>query len=350
VLGALFLAEREYTGASLERVIPTRLSRAVGVGRARTRAGKSRRPKMVEFLRDAGLSDLLATGAELETLADGFVFTEGPLWTPDGSILVQDIKAEATYRLRRGWRPELVRDNTRAANGQTFSADGRVIFCEQNGRRVSRMSLDGTGVEPIAETWQGQRLNSPNDIVCRSSDGRAFFSDPPYGVAPGDRGLHFQGVYSVDPCTGQGLRLVADDFEKPNGLAFSADERTLYVCDTARYHVRAFSVEASGEVAVGSSRIFATLDPAQPGGPDGLKVDHDGRVYIAVAQGIWVFESSGRLLGILATPRRPSNLAWCGPDGSTLAITAVDAVHLVNLRVAGIMPPFTPSVLPKARD
>ena len=296
---------------------------------------------MVQILRDAGLSALLPVGAALEPLADGFQFTEGPLWCPDGSLLFQDIKAERTYRLRPGGAPEVLREDTGAANGQTFAADGRVVFCEQNGRRVSRMNPDGTGVEALAETWQGRRLNSPNDTVCRS-DGLVYFTDPPYGVAPEDRALHFQGVYALDPDRGDGPRLLADDFEKPNGLAFSPDERTLYVCDTARYHVRAFDVEPSGALRVGSGRVVARPDPGEPGGPDGLKVDRDGRLYVAVAQGVWVFEPGGALLGILAVPKRPSNLAWCDPDGSVLAITAVDTVYKVRLRAAGVLPPFTP--------
>jgi gluconolactonase len=201
------------------------------------------------------------------------------------------------------------------------------------------MNPDGTAVEMVTETWAGKRLNSPNDIVSRS-DGVLYFTDPPYGVAPGDRELHFQGVYLLDGL-GQ-ARLVADDFEKPNGLAFSPDERTLYVCDTARYHVRAFGVEPSGALEAGSSRVFATMDPEQPGGPDGMKVDREGRVYVAVAQGVWVFEPGGKLLGIIALPRRPANLAWCGPDAKTLAMTAVDTLYQVRLNVAGILPPFTP--------
>jgi gluconolactonase len=296
---------------------------------------------MVPILRDAGLSALVAEGAELETLADGFQFTEGPLWCPDGSILVQDIKAEVTYRLRPGRAPEALRTGTRAANGQTFTPDGRIVFCEQNGRRVSRMDPDGANVETVAETWSGKRLNSPNDVVCRS-DGLAYFSDPPYGVAPAERALHFQGVYAMDLSRGGGPRLLADDFEKPNGLAFSPDETTLYVNDTARYHVRAFAVERSGDLRAGSSRVVARVDPEQPGGPDGMKVDRDGRLYLAVAQGVWVFEPDGRLLGILSLPRRPANLAWCDPDGARLVMTAVDAVYSVRMKVAGILPPFTP--------
>src|SRR6476659_5009867 len=132
---------------------------------------------MLTILRDAGLSDLMR-GDEVETLATGFQFTEGPLWCPDGSLLFQDNKAERTYRLPPGGSPTVLRDETRAANGQTFATDGGIAFCEQNGRRVSRMNIDGTGVETVVETWSGKRLNSPNDIVGRS-DGLLYFTDPP---------------------------------------------------------------------------------------------------------------------------------------------------------------------------
>lgn len=291
---------------------------------------------MIPLRRDAGLSALL-TGDPVEVVASGFQFTEGPLWCPDGSLLFQDIKAERTYRVDRDGALSVVRDQTGAANGQTFGPDGRIYFCEQNGRRIARMDRDGAHVETVTETWSGKRLNSPNDIVARS-DGLLYFTDPPYGVAPEARALHFQGVYALDG--GGTARLVADDFEKPNGLAFSPDEATLYVCDTARYHVRAFQVERDGTLAVGSGRVLARLDPESPGGPDGLKVDRDGRVYVAVAEGVWVFEPSGTLLGIIALPKRPANLAWCGPDARALALTTVDTVYRVTLKVAGCMPPF----------
>jgi gluconolactonase len=295
---------------------------------------------MATVLRDAGLSDLVES-AEPERLAAGFQFTEGPLACPDGSLLFQDTKAERTYRLAPDRSVHVVRERTGAANGQTFAPDGGVVFCEQNGRRVSRMNRDGSQVASLVESWSGGRLNSPNDVVCRS-DGLIYFSDPPYGVEPAHRALHFQGVYCLNLAPGRatGLQLLADDFEKPNGLAFSPDERTLYVCDTARYHTRAFDVEKGGHLGVGSSRVFATFNPGKPGGPDGMKVDRDGRVYIAVAEGVWVLNPAGRLLGILAMPARPSNLAWCDADARGLAITAADAVYHVRLRVAGVTPPF----------
>ncbi len=299
---------------------------------------------MAKILRDAGLSGLIED-QDVECLARGFEFTEGPLWCPDDTLLFQDNKAERTYRLDPNRSVHLVRDRTGAANGQTFGPDGRIVFCEQNGRRVSRMNRDGTDVETLAETWAGKRLNSPNDIVCRS-DGIAYFTDPPYGVRTADRALHFQGVFSLDLRPGAsgpgGLepQLLVDDFEKPNGLAFSPDERILYICDTARYQIRAFDVEPSGSLRIGSGRVFARMDPETPGGPDGVKVDRDGRVYAAVAEGVWVYEPDGRLLGIIAVPARPANLAWCQPDARGLAMTAVDAVYHVRLRVEGRMPPF----------
>ncbi|WP_435021596.1 SMP-30/gluconolactonase/LRE family protein [Tundrisphaera sp. TA3] len=296
---------------------------------------------MIAILRDAGLSDLIEPGASLSPIASGLQFTEGPLWLPDGSILFQDIKAEQTHRIDASGNATVLREKTGAANGQTFDKDGKIVFCEQNGRQVSRMNPDGTGVETVAVAWKGKHLNSPNDIVARS-DGLLVFTDPPYGVQPADRELPFQGVFALDGAGPREPRLLLDDFEKPNGLAFSPDEKTLYVCDTGKYHVRAFDFSPEGEVVPATGRVFCTLDPGQPGGPDGMKVDRAGRVYVAVALGVWVFEPTGELLGILAMPARPSNLAWCGRDGSTLAITAVDQVYRVRLKVEGLMPPFTP--------
>src|SRR5947209_4596260 len=164
-------------------------------------------------LRDNGLSALIA--GDLEWLAQGLQFIEGPLELGDGSLLFQDIKAERTYLLPAGTKEaHILRDQTGAANGQTFGPDGWIYFCEQNGRRVSRMRPDGSSVETVVEEFDGMRLNSPNDVVARS-DGRLYFTDPPYG-APPDRPLKFQGVYALDPVTNN-LELLIKDFEKPNG-------------------------------------------------------------------------------------------------------------------------------------
>ncbi len=301
---------------------------------------------MVAILRDAGLGALIPENARLERIAEGFAFTEGPLWLPDGRLLFQDIKNERTHLLGDDGTCVPLREHTGAANGQTFDADERIVFCEQNGRRVSRMRPDGTDVEVLVEEFEGKRLNSPNDVVARS-DGLLYFTDPAYG-APPDRPLNFQGVYVLNRA-GQ-LRLLVDDFEKPNGLAFAPDEKTLYICDTGRYHVRAFQMRPDGLIEHDSGRVFAEMDPGEPGGPDGMKVDRDGRLYVAVALGVWVFDPDGRLLGILSTPKRPSNLAWCGPHADMLAITVVDTVHRVTLGVTGCAPPFQPRRLAASTD
>ena len=289
-------------------------------------------------LRDRGLSDLV--DGEVETLASGFQFTEGPLWLPDGGLLFQDIKAERTYRLEPGGPPRILRESTGAANGQTFDSLGGIVFCEQNGRRMSRVNRDGSGVATVAETFEGKRLNSPNDVIC-SRDGRVLFTDPPYGLpSPQARELPFQGVFRLSADCKAIELLVADDLEKPNGLALSPDERTLYVCDTAKYHVRAFDLDAAGTLDRSSSRVFASMDPGVAGGPDGMKVDRGGRVYVAVALGVWVYEADGTALGILSLPKRPSNLAWAGTDARTLAITMIDQVCQVRMKVEGVAPPF----------
>lgn len=297
---------------------------------------------MSEILRDRGLGELMK-GAALETLAEGLQFTEGPLWLPDGRLLFQDIKAERTYV----WSPDgtgtrVLRERTGAANGQTFGPDGKIYFCEQNGRRISRMDRDGGNVEVVCEAWEGKRLNSPNDIVCRP-DGVLYFTDPPYGLpSPEAREIPFQGVFALG-MSGEPRLVVEEGFEKPNGLAFAPDGRTLYVADTAKYHVRAFELDDAGGVVPGSDRVFATMDPGKPGGPDGLKVDRDGRVYVAVALGIWVYEPGGELLGILGMPDRPSNLNWMERDGVSLAITAVDQVYAIRIGTRGLVPPFLPA-------
>ncbi|WP_337175317.1 SMP-30/gluconolactonase/LRE family protein [Paludisphaera sp.] len=293
----------------------------------------------MEILRDAGLSGLVE-GDRVETLATGFEFTEGPLWLPNGSILFQDIKAEKTYLLPPGGRAEVFRDRNGAANGQTFLPDGDIVFCEQTGRKVSRLALATKEPVDVAVEWGGKRLNSPNDVVARS-DGSIYFTDPPYGVKPEDREIDFLGVYRWTATDGP--MPLARDFEKPNGLAFSPDEKTLYVADTARYHTRAFPVRPDGTLDVDAGRVFAEHDPGVAGGPDGVKVDRAGRVYVAVALGIWVYEPDGRLLGILPTPQRPSNLNWGDADARALIITAVDAVHSIRFKDPGIAPIFQPA-------
>jgi gluconolactonase len=196
--------------------------------------------------------------------------------------------------------------------------------------------IDGQGrVEALAEAYQGKRLNSPNDVVVRS-DGSIFFTDPPYGLRNGTEGkeLPFNGVFRLD--SGGALHLLVDDFERPNGLAFSPDEKTLYVDDSARFHIRAFDVAPDGSLSNG--RVWAELKgkPEERGVPDGMKVDADGNVYCTGPGGVWVFGEGGRLLGRVVMPEVTANLAWGDPDWRTLYLTASTSLYRLRLSVQGI--------------
>jgi gluconolactonase len=281
------------------------------------------------------LNSIVASG-DPEKIAGGFVFTEGPVWHPEGFLLFSDIPAAKIYK----WLPDgtlsVWRDNSGNSNGLTFDREGGLVACEHGNRRVSRTLADGK-VVAIAELYNGKRLNRPNDVVVKS-DGTVYFSDPPYGKNPGeptnpaDIEQPCNGVYRVR--TNGVLELVADDFERPNGLAFSPDESILYIDDSARRHVRAFDVLPDGTLA--NSRIVADLDHPQPGSPDGMKIDVQGNLYVAGATGVWVFTPEGEHLGVIVTPERPANLAWGDADRQTLYVTARTSLFRFRTHIPGI--------------
>ncbi len=264
-------------------------------------------------------------------IAEGVTFSEGPVWLPDGSLLFSDIPNSRIHRVSDGGM-SVYRAPSGQSNGLTLDLDMRVIACEHEGRRVS-VGRDGEGydaTEALATHYEGKRLNSPNDVVVRS-DGRIFFTDPPYGIREEQRELPFNGVYTIGS-DGE-LSLLASDFERPNGLALSPDERTLYIADTARLHVRAFDVSEGGVLS--GDRIFASM--ADNGRPDGMKVDRDGRLYVAAGT-LQVFDAAGDPLGAIECPQSPANCAWGADDGSTLIITARTAVYSTRLDVVGVAP------------
>src|SRR5438477_513450 len=263
------------------------------------------------------LSTLLET-AEAQRLATGFVFTEGPLWHPDGFYYFVDVRASVLYRLAPGRAPEVVRDGTGGGNGTTFDLEGRLVTCEGDNRRVTRMSADGR-VEVLVDRFEGKRLNRPNDVVCRS-DGSIYFTDPGLRVPLAERELPHAGVYRIAP---DGTTALMADCEYPNGLAFSPDERTLYVANTRwTAYIHAFELDAAGTVL--RRRIFADMSSDEPDGvPDGMKVDVEGRVYCTGPGGTWVFAADGRRLGIIRTPEIPANLAFGGRDRETLFLPAL---------------------------
>jgi gluconolactonase len=272
----------------------------------------------------------IVESSEAERLATGFVFTEGPLWHPDGFYYFVDVRKSMFYRLTPGGKPEVLRENTGEGNGTTFDLEGRLIMCEGGNRRVTRTGADGK-IEVLCDRYEGKRLNRPNDVVCRS-DGSIYFTDPGLRVPLGERELPYAAIYRIDPT---GAVSMLADFEYPNGLAFSPDERTLYVANTrwAQY-IHALEIGADG--AMVRRRIFADMSSDETEGvPDGMKVDVQGRVYCTGPGGTWVFSPDGTRLGIIRTPEVPANLAFGGPDLRTLFFTARTSVYSLRVKVPG---------------
>jgi gluconolactonase len=276
----------------------------------------------------ADLANILA--GEPEQIATGFKFTEGPVWHPDGYLLFSDIPANRIIKWMPDGKPETFRHPSGNSNGLTYDRQGRLIACEHGNRRVSRTEPDGT-ITVLANQYQGKRLNSPNDAVVKS-DGNIYFTDPPYGVDEEARELDFQGVYRIAP--DGTLTMLIDDFDRPNGLAFSPDEKTLYIDDSARRHVRAFNVLEDGTLANG--RVLVDMAIAEPGVPDGMKVDTKGNLYVTGAGGTWVVSPTGKHLGTIVTPELPANCAFGDSDNKTLYITARTSVYRVRLKTEGV--------------
>jgi gluconolactonase len=275
------------------------------------------------------LSTILAT-SQAERLATGFGFTEGPLWHPDGFYYFVDIRKSTLHRLTPGKPPELVRDSTGEGNGTTFDLQGRLVICEGGNRRVTRWSGDGRS-EVLVDRYEGKRLNRPNDVACKS-DGSLWFTDPGLRVPLAQREVDHAGVYRIAP---DGTTTLVADCEYPNGLAFSPDERTLYVANTRwTQYIHAFELDAGG--AVIRRRIFADMSSDETDGvPDGMKVDVEGRVYCTGPGGTWVFAPDGARLGIIRTPEVPANLAFGGPDLRTLLLTARTSVYTLRVKAPG---------------
>jgi len=275
------------------------------------------------------LSGILET-SKPERLATGFVFTEGPLWHPDGFYYFVDIRRSNLHRLTPGKEPELVRANTGEGNGTTFDLQGRLVICEGGNRRVTRWSAGGPS-EILMDRFEGKRLNRPNDVVCKS-DGSIYFTDPGLRVPLAERELPSAGVYRIAP--DETTTLVAD-CEYPNGLAFSPDERVLYVANTRwTQYIHALELDAGGGLV--RRRIFADMSADETDGvPDGMKVDVEGRVFCTGPGGTWVFAPDGTRLGIIRTPEVPANLAFGGPDLRTLFFTARTSVYTLRMNVPG---------------
>ena len=274
-----------------------------------------------------------------QRIATGFVFTEGPLWHPDGYWFFVDIRQNGLYRLVEGGEPERVR-TTQGGNGTTFDLEGRLINCEGDARRLTRTAHDGT-VEVLVDTYNGRRFARPNDVICHSN-GCLYFTDPDKRVpyhdreVPGPEGedglWDGAAVYRLAPDGSLGVVALC---EYPNGLALSLDQRTLYVANTrSSKYIHAIHLGDDG-LMVGRS-IFADMNQGDaPGIPDGLKVDSLGRVFCTGPGGIWVFAPDGARIGIIAWPEQAVNFAFGGPDLRTLLCCAHTSLYTLRVTAPG---------------
>lgn len=273
-------------------------------------------------------AEQLLTEGNVELIADGFLFTEGPVWLDATStLLFSDIPADTIYTQDK----TVFRKPSGESNGLTLDTDGLLIACEHKNRRVTRTEKDGA-VTVLAEKYEGKRFNSPNDAVVRS-DGIIFFTDPPYGLPGGLEGpnadMDFSGVYRIGKDSE--ITLLKNDFIKPNGLTLSPDENILYVADTEGKHIRAFDLTKQGTLE--NDRVFCELPS-----PDGIKMDTQGNVWATASDGVRVYSPEGNLLQTVVCPQGPANCAFGESDSRTLFITARTGLYKVRTNVEGTRP------------
>jgi gluconolactonase len=311
---------------------------------------KAQRVDAVERV-DPALDAIVSAGARVEKLATGFDFIEGPVWVRDGGyLLFSDPNHNVIYR----WTPDgelsIYRTHSGYAgadigeygqpgsNGLTLDREGRLTIDEHGNRRVTRLEKNGV-VTVLADRYEGKRLNSPNDLVYKS-DGALYFTDPPFGLPKffddPRKELTWSGVFLVKDGK---VQLVAKDLTGPNGLAFTPDEKFLYVdnWDEKRKVVMRYPVNADD--TLGEGEVF--YDMTSVGGEialDGLKVDHRGNVYVSGPGGVWILSAHGKHLGTIRAPELPANFAWGDEDGKTLYMTARTSLYRIRLDVAGIRP------------
>jgi gluconolactonase len=266
---------------------------------------------------------------EIELVAEGFMRTEGPTWrTAEQTLLFSDIPANTIYELTPPNTIAVFRDDSGNSNGLDSDVDGLLLAAEHGNRRLSRTLADGTIVD-VASEYQGDPLNSPNDIAVRS-DGTIYFTDPPHGIDAAERVLDFNGVFRVDPAGELTAEWEGAKSENPNGLVLSPDESILYVGVDSRHRVMAFDVNLDGSLSGQRTFVDRTF-VNQLTYPDGMAIDTGGNLYVsASAGGVWVYDPEGSLWGTIEVPgdRRPYNCAFGGADARTLYITAGDRAAL----------------------
>jgi gluconolactonase len=293
-------------------------------------------------IHDERFRHLIVASAGLDELYSGCRWAEGPVWFADTQCLIfSDIPNQLMLRWVEGGGVSVLRSPSNFTNGNSRDRQGRLVSCEHGGRRVVRTELDGS-ITVLADSYQGKRLNSPNDVVVRS-DESVWFTDPTYGILSDYEGFRSEpeqpsrNVYRLDPQSGS-LEAVVTDFRQPNGLAFSPDERRLYVADSASSHdvdaprhIRVFDV-ADGRRLI-NGRVFCEIDN---GLPDGFRVDRTGNVWTSAGDGVHCFSPEGQLLGKIKVPQVVANVAFGGTRRNRLFITATKSLYAVYLAVDGI--------------
>ncbi|MGE3832738.1 MAG: SMP-30/gluconolactonase/LRE family protein [Parvibaculaceae bacterium] len=284
----------------------------------------------------------VVANAPLQRLHTGMLWAEGPVYFADlGVLLVSDIPSEQILRVVPGQAPTVFRQPSGNANGNTRDRQGRLLTCESGNRRVTRTELDGRQTV-LADNYQGKRLNSPNDIIVKSDD-TVWFTDPDYGIlsdytgnkAPSE--IRRRCVFRFDPRDGS-LTIATDELAKPNGLAFSPDEKILYVADSGATHdpggaheIVAYDVSDTGKLS--GRRVFAVISA---GVPDGFRVDVDGNVWSSAADGVHCFAPDGELIGKILVPETVTNLTFGGPKRNRMFITAASSIYAVHVGTRGL--------------
>jgi len=311
-----------------------------------TRRGIGRRPLLGLALFGAlasraraadDLSAVLDPSARVETLYDEGEWCEGPVWAPSlGGLIFSDVRRNRMMLIREGGRADVFREPSNNANGNTLDTQGRLVTCEHRTSRIVRRETDGA-ITVLADRYDGGRLNAPNDVVV-ARDGAIWFTDPTYGIDQPEEGKprpsEQKGRFVFRLTPNGSLAVATDRFVQPNGLAFSPDERILYICESgtregAAGEIRAFDV-ADGQLL--NERVFATVSK---GVPDGVKVDTDGRVYAGTGDGVRIWSADGRPVGHIPTEGPCANIAFGGPDGRQLFLCAGKRVLAVETKVRG---------------
>ena len=285
------------------------------------------------------LERIVSRDQEVEELGSGYggeSAAEGPVWWKEGGyLLFSDIGNDRRMKWAPGEGATVFLEPNNRGNGLTRDPQGRLIACEMGtSRRVTRLEPDGS-ITVVANSYQGRRLNRPNDVVAKS-DGSIYFTDP--GGPDPELELDFAGVYRVSPDLGS-INMVVQDFVFPNGLTFSPDESVLYINDSRRMHIRAFDVQPNGMLALATDRVFCELKGEGVGIPDGMKVDVEGNMYCTGPGGIWIMDPSGKHLGTVLTGEQTTNIGWGGDDWKTLFYTTRHILGAIKLKIPGVPVP-----------